>query len=180
MLYNKTIYDLIEVDGDYFSQNPDAWGDFYTKIKLLPESVVAVLFDEDTSNLLEKMCLGFNLSPEQSASLSRLVRAVLIADFYIGDMPTEITKRLGVDQNTGREIANQIVSLLFADSIEDIKKVQAAKFPDRVAQKRTPPPPTTPQPRQNFSPQNLGGQAKSVPGAELPETGGNIIDLRSK
>lgn len=161
---DKTIYDPVEVDQDYFAQNPDAWGEFYTKLKTYPQGVIEVLFGADTGDILEKICVDFNLNREQSALLSRLIRTVLIADTYIGDMPAQISSKLGVDQSTALEIARAVVSQLFAPVIEDIKKLQLQKF-GKLPSSGTP---------------QQSGVPRPVPGTDLPETGGNIIDLRNQ
>jgi hypothetical protein len=89
-----------------------------------------------------------------------------MAEIFIGDMPTQISSKLGIDQGAALEIARAIVSRLFAPAIDDIKRLQLQKFgklPGSSAQQTS----------QTKAPQ-------PVPGEDLPETGGNIIDLRSK
>jgi len=143
------------------------WKKYQDKIDIMPESLYNVLISDNAPALIESIIQNYSLSLVQGSDIARVARDVVLADVYIGDMPSEISKRLGIDQNTGREIANQIVSQIFTPAIEDIKKMQAAKFPNRVAQRQAIPTqqPTAPRP---------------IPGADLPETGGNIIDLRNQ
>ena len=114
----------------------------------------------------------------QGQDVARLVRDIAIGDVFIGDMPTEISKRLGIDPATAREIANQIVAQLFTPALEDIKKVQAAKFPGRLPAK---------QQEQGIGSRVQGTNAQThqqhqnhYQREELPESRGNIIDLRNQ
>ncbi len=120
--------------------------------------------------------MSYRLTSIQSASLSRLIRKVLIGEIYIGDLPTQIYSDLNLEQSKARELAGILATQLFQPELEDIKKVQATKFPGRLPQK-----PTTPlEPAATRGDLPLTGQAQHYQGEELPESGGNIIDLRLK
>lgn len=142
------------------------WEKFQDKIDALPDSLYDILVDEKTSDFIKLLTQKYIQLSVQGPDLARLIRDVVIGDIFFGDIPSEISKKLGIDSGIAREIANLIVSQLFAPVLDDIKKVQATKFPGRVSQ---PQPPT---PQQNIP--------RPVPGADLPETGGNIIDLRNQ
>lgn len=150
------------------------WEKYQNKIDEIPDSLFDVLVADTTSELIKSLTQKYIQLSVRGPDIARLIRDVVLADVFIGDMPQELSRRLGVDQQLAREIANQIVSQLFTPVLEDIKKVHNEKFPGRL-------------PSQNFAPQNLGGQAPAQPpailhyqGEELPESGGNIIDLRNK
>ena len=124
----QKIYDPVEVDTDFFAQNEQEQELFYSKVKTLPGPIIDILFGLDTASLIEGICMDERLNQKQSAELARLIRKTVIADVYIGDMPAQISSKLGVDQNVALEIARNIVSQLFAPAIEDIKKLQLQKF----------------------------------------------------
>jgi len=161
---DNKIYDPVEVDDDYFAANEKEQEVFYSKVKTLSNGVVNILFGLNTADTIKKICATSGLNARQSAELARLLRKVLTADIYIGDMPTQISSRLGVDQNTALEIARSVISQLFAPVIEDIKKIQLQKFGKLPSSSR----------QQSVKP------LQSTSGEELPKTGGNIIDLRLK
>ena len=69
--------------------------------------------------------------------LTRIVRDVLLGDLFIGDTSATISQKLNMDPQTAQQIRDKIVKELFAPAIEDIKKIQREKFPDRVAQRNT-------------------------------------------
>ena len=143
------------------------WEKFQDKIDTLSKNLYDILIDEKTTDFVKSLIQKYAQLNAQGPDVARIIRDVVLADVYIGDMPAEISKRLGVDQNLALEISRAIVSQLFAPVIEDIKKLQLQKFGKLPGSSTLQPSP------QARPPQH-------IPGEELPETGGNIIDLRSK
>ncbi len=136
---------------------------FLRNYEILSVKLKELLVSEITAAKVGKLSQNYHLSTNQIILLAMIIRYVIAGNLFIGDMPAQISSKLGVDQNTAVEIARTIVSQLFAPAIDDIKKLQLQKFgklPGSSAQQ-----PNTPRP---------------VPGADLPETGGNIIDLRNQ
>lgn len=153
---------------------PDlAWEKLNSKIDRLPQTLADIMADSITSEFIEGLTKKYIQLSVQGPDIARLIRDVVIADVFIGDMPQELSRRLGIDQQLAREVANQIVSQLFAPILEDLKKVHREKFPGRL--------PAKPQERGAGSRvQGTGGQQVAhYQGEELPESGGNIIDLRN-
>jgi hypothetical protein len=139
------------------------WEKFQDKVDTIPENLFNLLVDEATSEFVKSLTQKYIQLSTRGADVARIIRDVVIADVYVGDMPSEFSKRLGIDQDIALEIARTVVSQLFAPVIEDIKKLQLQKFgrlPGSSAQRSAMP--------------------QHIPGEELPETGGNIIDLRNK
>lgn len=160
------------------------WERLQTKIDKVPVLLYDLLVDSKTSDFIEGLLQKYIQLSVQGPDIARLIRDVVIADVFIGDMPQELSKRLGIDPTTAREVANLVVSQLFVPVLEDIKKVHNAKFPGRLPAKpavpNTPPAVTTPQkPPPSFA-KASEGTAEHYPGEDLPESGGNIIDLRNK
>ncbi len=151
---------------DSTSMSDLAWEKLQDKIDSLPQSLANLLTNNKTSEFIEALTQKYAQFNTQGPDIARIIRDVVIADIYIGDMPAQISSKLGVDQNTSLEIARAIVSQLFAPVIEDIKKLQLQKFGKLPGSSVSQPP----QPR----------LPQSIIGEELPETGGNIIDLRNQ
>ncbi len=169
------IYDLIEVDSDYFSEHESEQEILYSRINILPTGVINILFGEDTPTILQGISSRNNLSQDQSANLSRTIRSILLADVFIGDLPIEISKQLGISIDVSKQIANDVASQLFQSELEDIKKVQNSKFPGRLPASSANKNP----PQQTIS-QTPPRQTTNYQGYDLPESGGNLIDLRNK
>src|SRR3989344_3105278 len=115
-----------------------AWEKLQDKIDELPQSLANLISDAETAEFLEALTQKYVQLSVQGPDIARLIRDVVIADVFIGDMPKEIPARLGIDPATAREVANQIVSQLFAPVLEDLKKVHREKFPGRLPDKLTP------------------------------------------
>jgi hypothetical protein len=156
---------------------------FQDKLDALPTSLLDLLTDAPAMEFVQSLTQKYVSLSVQGPDVARIIRDVVIGDTFIGDLPQNITRRLGIDPNAAREVANLIVSRLLQPVLEDIKKVQATKFPSRVSQRPSAPvsgiqqprvvPPPPPRPPAIPSQRNY-------PGQDLPETGGNIIDLRNK
>ena len=149
-----------------------AWERLQDKIDRLPPALANLLTDFKTSDFVERLTQKHIQLSVQGPDVARLIRDTVIGDIFIGDMPQEIANRLGVDQTLAREVANQIISQLFTSVLEDIRKVQNIKFSGRLPAK--PFPSTAPQVRPVQPP------ISHYEGEGLPESGGNIIDLRNK
>ncbi|OGN03923.1 MAG: hypothetical protein A2831_02445 [Candidatus Yanofskybacteria bacterium RIFCSPHIGHO2_01_FULL_44_17] len=163
------------------------WERYQSRIDDTPENLFNVLVDENTSEFIKSLTQKYIQLSVQGADIARLIRDTVLADIFIGDMPQEITRRLGVDPATAREIANLIVSQLFAPVLEDIKKVHNEKYPGRLPEKFTPlekgrpeVAEATPSAGRSLTGQAPSSTAKHYQGQDLPESGGNIIDLRNK
>ena len=154
------------------------WERLNTKIDKLPQTLADFLADSKTPGLLDSLTQKYIQLSAQGPDVARLIRDVVIADVFIGDMPQELSRRLGIDQQLAREVANQIVSQLFTPVLEDLKKLHREKFPGRLPAK----PATQQVPGDRFQVSGQSGQAQpqKYQGEELPESGGNIIDLRNK
>ena len=145
---------------------------FQDKLDKLPGNLVDFLLEPSVVDFIESITKKYVQLSVQGPDIARLLRDVIIGDIFIGDMPQAMSNRLGIDPALAREVANQIVSQLFTPVIEDIKKVQNERYPGKLPQK---PAPVTPQ----QSSVEVTPQQRHYQGEDLPESGGNIIDLRN-
>ena len=155
----RNIYNPIEVDEDLLLRDDERHELLYSKINSLPENIQEILFDQSTDDTLKKIADQFQLNQKQVIETARLVRKILIAEIYLGDIVSETASRLQIGENTAREVANQLITELFAPALEDIKKLHMEKFPGRPINQSTPkplPPSAQPkQPEQNVNPNNV-------------------------
>ncbi|MBI2062642.1 MAG: hypothetical protein HYT61_00105 [Candidatus Yanofskybacteria bacterium] len=167
MEYNSLKLSPYSVDG---MQTPGFnYGLFQDKLDNLPTNLVDFLLDSSVPDFIMNLTQKHVQLSIRGPDIARLIRDIVIGDVFVGDMPQELSRRLGTDLATSREIANQIASQLFTPILEDIKKVQMVKFPGKLPAK------PVSQPAPQVKPTETHYQ-----GEELPESGGNIIDLRSK
>ena len=182
---------------------------FILKTSETPSKIRLILTDFSTAEFIEdRLGQQFQLSTEQKAEVTRIIRDLLLADLYLGDMVSHISTNLQLDLPTATNIANQIASELFDTVREDIIQLQNQKFGDRfqapnpenqsetlpeveppiseVEPQNMPPPRSTPSLGQSFHEQNMSPvqqQAESnkqqVEESDILETGGNVVDRRS-
>lgn len=119
---------------DLFGVKPENYFANYSKVVLsLPESIKKILMDYSTAEFIEEnLGPNFNLTPEQKVEITRIIRDVLLGDLFIGDMIQKISDRMNLAPDEAKKIGNLIVSELFRPAIEDIKKIQAERFPEEI------------------------------------------------
>ena len=88
----------------------------------------------DTVELIFSIGKEYNFEDGKISQLSMLVRELLVGKIFIKDFPTTISSKLGIDDIKAGEIANKIISKSFGPIIEDVKRIQRSKFPDKIAQ----------------------------------------------
>ena len=161
------IYSPYEIDVEKFSSDPRVWEIFANKFMNSLDNIknLMLLTAPGYSWILAQT---YDFSDLQSADLSRIIRDILFGDLFIGDMVVTISQKLNIDLQTAQQMSSKIINELFAPAIEDIKKMQREKFPDRVGQGgASATRPTMPQPPPP-------PQMKNAP----PINQGNVIDLR--
>ncbi len=157
---------------DLFSSDEQGFFEKYTrKVFSLPTSIKDILMDTSTTDFIEEH-LGsvFGLNLEQKTWVTRVIRDVLLGDLFIGDMITAIAQKLNIDSQVAQQIMGKIINELFATAIEDIKKIQREKFPDRVGHGNVTTNPANAMPRPPTPPQMKNGP---------PVNQNNIVDLRN-
>ena len=160
------IYDPYEVISENLKDSDEAWQDFGFKISKMPMSLRNILFDASTIEFFMELSDKYRLTSNQSRSLSEIVGKILLSDIFIGDIVDVVISKLGIDQNIATDISSKIITELFAPAIEDIKKIQREKFPNRISSQNPPARPVI-SPRQN-----------TALHSDINEN--NIVDLRNK
>ena len=137
---------------DFFlkSKSEGYFREHILKVLSLPEPIKNILINLSTAEFIEEnLGQSFRLSADQKTELTRIIRDTLLADVFLGDFPSLISSKLGIDMNTANQVAQKIMTELFAPAIEDIKNMQREKFKDRIAQAKKnqtqQPPPNTEQ-----------------------------------
>lgn len=109
--------------------------EYTSAVRSLPKAMALIMRDQSTARAInEKIAPQFNLTPDQAKELTRVVRDVLISSLFVGDLVVELSNRLQIDEERGRQIANAVVAQILYPAMEDIKSVQMTYFPDRINQ----------------------------------------------
>src|SRR3989344_8449001 len=119
---------------DFVGSKPKNYFTEYTgRVLSLPESIKNILMDSSTAEFIEEnLGQNFDLNREQKTEITRIIRDILLGDFSLNSMSGLISSKLNIDQNTSTQIANKIVNDLFGPAIEDIKKLQAERFSEKI------------------------------------------------
>lgn len=152
----RNIYSPIDIDQNELLLDDERHELFYSKINALSEEIQEMLFDPATEENLRKIAEQFGINQNQTIEMTHLVKDLLLADIYLGNIVSEVRSRLAVSEGTAREIANGIITQIFAPALEELKRVHIEKFG-----KKNP-------------------AAEETPAA-LPDTNpNNMVNLRSK
>ena len=74
--------------------------DHIRRVLLLPKPVQYIFTDFSTAEFIEeKVGQTFNLTADQKAELTRILRDILLADSFWGDFQSLVSSGLGVDAN---------------------------------------------------------------------------------
>lgn len=169
------LYSPFRVDSQ--TTDPLEWDKFLKKINGIPVLIKNLITSADTVEFLIIISEQFDLSEEESASLARIIRDVLLTDVFLGDFPAVISQKLNIDIETASQLAQKVINELFAPAIEDIKNMQREKFRDRIVQARSSQTPPQPPPGAPLAPpRRPAGFVR--PGERVQE--GNVVDLRNR
>ena len=156
---------------DFSDSKPKNYFTEYTeKVLSLSESIKDVLMDSSTAEFIEEgLGLSFNLTRGQITELTRIIRDILLGDAPLNSMSDLISSKLNLGQNASIQIANKIANDLLSSAIEDIKKLQTARTPERADRPTMPPQPQIPKPSE---------KPDLKIGPDINRN--NIVDLRNK
>ena len=109
----------------------EKYADYVSK---LPKSIRTILVSSITADFIEdQLRPQFNLTEAQSIQVTEIIRDILLANLFIGDMTNSIKEEAGLTPENAKKISDMIVGQLFAPAIQDIKQIQKENFPDRLS-----------------------------------------------
>lgn len=106
------------------------------------------LSSTETAVNISTVGLSYRLEDNQVYLMAAAIRELITGKIFIKDFPFNLSSKLGIDDIKAGEIANKIISQTFGPIIEDVKRIQRNKFPDKIQQlqKETAKPETLTQP----------------------------------
>ncbi len=149
---------------DSVNKAPSEQDSFLQRVDSLPTSIKNLVTNIDTVEKIISYVEDFDLDEEQTSSLSKIVQKVSLGEIPITRLAVVINGDLGIDR--AQELAEKMVRDLFATTIEDIKKIQHEKFPDRMSGSQGSVP----------KPSNQTLTPPAPPGINQ----NNVVDLRNK
>ncbi len=143
---------------------------FFEKFVKLSDNLRGILVSVETADFLKNLGDQNALSTTQVSAIAKVIRAIVVGDTFIKDMPQEIASRAGIDQQTASKLTAGIIKGLFAPALEDIKHIQQQRFADRLHELA--------QHQQNAPPQMSTPPTSPSPSREINKN--NIVDLRNQ
>jgi len=143
---------------------------FFQRVGSLPDSLKDIMANPSTAEFIEeKLGTEFSMNYVQKIEVTRIIRDVLLGDISINAMASKISENLEIDSTVAYQIQSKIVNELFGPAIEDIKKLQTERFPEKPDRPVAPMRPQT---------------QKITEGSDLkidPDINrNNVVDLRNK
>ena len=116
------------------------------------------LASTETATSISSVGLSYSLDDNQVSKVAGTLRELIMGNIFIKDFPITVSSKLGIDDIKTGEIVNKIVSKSFGPIIEDVKRIQRSKFPDKVMamQKEAQPAGLSPKP-------SVSEEAKNMP-----------------
>ncbi|MDP3696664.1 MAG: hypothetical protein Q8R55_01375 [Candidatus Taylorbacteria bacterium] len=100
----------------------------------LPDSLRQFIASDVTASTIFTTGQSYDLDDEQIFILAKSIRELVVGNIFIKDFPTTMSSRLGIDDIKAEELVNKIISKSFGPIIEDVKRIQRSKFPDKISQ----------------------------------------------
>ena len=107
---------------------------FLSSFRSLSPSLREFLSSATTASTIFTTGQSYNLDDNQIFTLAKSVRELLTGKIFIKDFPITLSSKLGIDDIKAGEIADKLISKSFGPIIEDLKRIQRNKFPDRISQ----------------------------------------------
>lgn len=116
------------------SANDDGVKAFANSYISLSQPLKDFIASEETATTITLVAIKYELEEKQISQLAQTLRELVLGSIFIKDLPNTLTTKLGVDEAKAQEIINKIVSESFGPIIEDVKRIQRSKFPDKIMQ----------------------------------------------
>ena len=107
---------------------------FIGLLKDYPSTIKNFFLSESVALTIYNISKKIELNDDQIELAAKVVRNLILGKIFIKDFPSVLAKELNIDPAKAEEIANQIISQTFGPIIEDVKRTQRSKFPDKITQ----------------------------------------------
>lgn len=107
---------------------------FLSDYSNMPPAVKNFFASTETATTISSVGLNYQLDDNQVSAIAGALRELLIGKIFIQDLPMTVSSKLGIDDVKAGAIVNSIVSKSFAPIMEDLKRIQRSKFPDKIMQ----------------------------------------------
>lgn len=139
---------------------------FLEILKNLPQKIKDLLISESATEKIVNIGKTFGLDEFDTEALSFAVRKIATGEVFIGDGVELIANETGLPMERAKSVFGLIVNEVFASALEDIKKIQTTKFPQKFGNVSAP-----------VRPQTQSSISRPKPDQTADP---NVIDLRNR
>lgn len=120
----------------YFSgfEHDSVRDQFFAHLEQTPQSIRSLLLDPIVAENVLVLSEDYQIDIELVPAVSRVIREISLGLLYVGDAPTILGERLGLDHNTAKNMADALLTHIFRPALQDINAVQIRNFAARIAQ----------------------------------------------
>lgn len=169
-------YELYLQFSPYFAQQDieknEERAEFLKLFNGLPQTVKNLLVSLDVAEKVVNIGKTFGLDEFDTEGLSFAIRKIVAGEVFIGNGVEFIANETGLPNERAKNVLGLIVKEVLSPALEDIKKIQAAKFPQRIG--------TAPVPVQTQVKSNLTPARQPEPSQTPQSPNPNVIDLRNR
>lgn len=106
----------------------------YDKITI--QGLKDILVEDNYAKKIKTIADLYIFSIEKGEILASVVRDIVMGYVFLGDMTTEIEKRLGVDERTAGEIGDMLLADVFAENWDELQVWNVGQYRKREAEKK--------------------------------------------
>lgn len=133
-----------------------------------------------TASAIYNIGKEYDLGDGKISKIGATIRNLALGNIFIKDLPMVISSSLGIDDTKAGEISNKIISKSFGPIMEDFKRIQRSKFPEKIMQlqkegrpggltQTRPPVQASPAPSPQQSPRTPATEVKPLDSIQKPE-----------
>lgn len=98
----------------------------------LPQTLKNFLVSEETATSLVLVGIEYELKDREISTIAEFLRRLVLGEIFVQDLPQKVSSELNINLERTQSIMNKIISQTFVPIIEDLKRIQRTKFPDRI------------------------------------------------
>lgn len=107
---------------------------FLTSFRDLPSSLREFIASDITASTIFSVGQSNDLDDNQIYVLAKSIRELVLGKIFIKEFSFTISSQLGIDDIKASTVVNDIVSKSFGPIMEDLKRIQRSKFPEKIMQ----------------------------------------------
>lgn len=107
---------------------------FLEEFRQMSSNLRTFLTSVETAKVIFTTSQENNLEEGQIYQTAELFRDLVSGKIFIKDLSVTLAQKINIDNSKASTLINKVVSKSFGPIIEDVKRIQRSKFPDKISQ----------------------------------------------